>query len=105
MGLREYTNEYKIEAVKLVRKVGVKQAAVELGVPKGTIYGWVEKEKIGEIDLGVGSRTPSNVLSLAEENKVLREKTKDQEKEIARLNKLNAFLDEASRFFASSQQK
>ena len=105
MGLREYTKEYKIEAVKLVRKVGVKQAAAELDIPKGTIYGWIEKEKTGEIDLGVGSRTPSNVLILAEENKVLREKTKEQEKEIARLNKLNAFLDEASRFFASSQQK
>jgi transposase len=105
MEVRKYTNEYKKEAVKLAKKIGTKLAATELGVPKGTIYGWLINERTGAIDLGVGSRTPENVMSLAEEMKVLREKNKELEKENARLNKLNAFLDEASRFFASSQQK
>ena len=105
MGTKEYTSEYKKEAVKLAKEVGAKQASLELDVPKGTLYGWLEKEKNGEIDLGVGSRTPSNALSLAEEIKVLREKNKEYEKEIARINKINTFLEEATRFFAASRQK
>jgi transposase len=102
---KEYTSEYKKEAVKLAKEVGAKQAATELGVPPGTLYGWLDKEKKGEIDLGAGSRTPSNALSLAEEIKLLREKIKEYEKENARINKVNTFLEEATRFFATSRQK
>lgn len=105
METREYTGEYKKEAVKLAKEVGTKQASIELGVPKGTLYGWLKKEDKGEIDLGVGSRTPSNALSLVEEIKVLREKNKAYEKENARLNKINTFLEEATRFFVASRQK
>jgi len=105
MGTKEYTIEYKKEVIKLAKEVGATQAGMELGVPKGTLYGWLDKGKNGEIDLGVGSRTPSNALFLAEEIKVLREKNKEYEKENARLNKINTFLEEATRFFAASRQK
>jgi len=105
MAVKEYTMEYKKQAIKLAKEVGAKQACSELDVPKGTLYGWLEKEKKGEIDLGSGSRTPSNTLSLAEEIKALREKNKEYEKEIARINKVNTFLEEATRFFAASRQK
>ena len=105
MGAKKYTIEYKKEAIKLAKEVGAKKTSIELGVPITTIYGWLQKEKSGEIDLGLGSRTPSNLLSLTEENKILREKNKEYEKENARINKLNAFLEEASRFFAASRQK
>jgi transposase len=105
MAAKEYTVDYKKQAVKLVKEVGVKQAATELNVPKGTLYGWIEKEKTGEIDLGAGSRTPTDALTLAAENKTLREKIKEFEKENARLHRENTFLEEASRFFAGSRQK
>ena len=105
MGAKEYTMEYKKEAIKLSKEVGAKQAMTELNLPRGTLYGWLAKEKTGEIDLGVGSRTPSNALALAEEIKILREKNKEYEKEIARINKINTFLEEATRFFAVSRQK
>lgn len=29
---KQYTNEYKAEAVKLTRKIGITKAAIELGV-------------------------------------------------------------------------
>lgn len=105
MGAKQYSIEYKKEALKLVNEVGTTKAMEELGIPKGTLYGWIAKEKRGEIDLGIGTRSPSDTLSLAEEVKQLRKQVKDYEKEIARINKLNTFLDEASRFFASSRQK
>ncbi len=105
MGTKDYTMEYKKEAIKLAKEVGAKQAIKELNIPRGTLYGWLAKEKTGEIDLGAGSRTPTNVLTLAEENKALREKVKEYEKENARLAKTNTFLEEATRFFAASRQK
>jgi len=105
MGAKEYTIEYKKEAIKLSKKIGAKQASVELGVPISTLYGWLRKEESGEIDLGTGSRAPSNLLSLTEEIEFLREKNKEYEKENARINKINTFLEEATRFFAASRQK
>ena len=55
---------------------------MELGVPKGTLYGWFKKEETGDIDLGAGSRTPSNALSLAAEIKILREKTRNTKRKM-----------------------
>ena len=38
---RTYPAEYKAEAVKLARETSVKTASDELGVPYGTLNGWV----------------------------------------------------------------
>ena len=105
MQAREYSLDYKKEAIKLAKEIGVTPASEELKVPKNTLYGWMKKEEKGEIDLGPGTRTPANLLALAEENKRLKEKLKEVEKENEKLRKTNTFLDEASRFFAGSRQK
>jgi transposase len=102
---RKYTSEFKAQAVKLAREVGQPRACAELGIPKGTISGWMRSARQGEIDLGLGSQTPESGLTLAGELKACREKLKQQEKEIARLRKENEFLDEASRFFAQGRKK
>lgn len=34
---KQYTKEYKTEAVKLVRGIGTTKAVMELGVPKSTL--------------------------------------------------------------------
>ncbi len=44
-------------------------------------------------------------MSLAEELEVLRKQVKDQNKQIQRLKDENAFLEEASAFFAASRLK
>ena len=46
---KQYSEEYKKEAVKLAKEIGNKAAAEELGIPKGTIGTWVSKAKAGEI--------------------------------------------------------
>lgn len=38
---KKYEKEYKVEAVKQSRKIGKSQAAKELEIPEGTLYGWV----------------------------------------------------------------
>ena len=102
---KTYTPEYKAEAVKLAREVGNQQAALDLGVPAGTIGTWVHKAKIGEIDLGPGQQSPKGALTLAAELQAVREKNKQLEKEITRLKKENVFLEEASAFFVASRQR
>jgi len=102
---RTYTKEYKMESVKLAKEIGIDQAVKELDIPKGTLYGWLRLEQNGEIDLGRGSRSPGESLSLAEELQMCRKKIKNLEKENSRLAKENEFLEEASRFFAGSRKR
>lgn len=102
---RRYDKEYKIQALKLVKEVGGARTAQELGIPEGTIYTWMKEERKGNLDIGSGSRTPENSLSLAEELTLARKQIKDQEKEIKRLKEENEFLAEASAFFAASRRK
>ena len=39
---RKYDHEYKVQAVKLARKIGGAKASKELGVPEGTIHTWLK---------------------------------------------------------------
>ena len=102
---KKYNNEYKKEAIKLCKEIGITKAGLELGVSKSTLSGWVSKVNNGEIDLGLGNQTPQNGMSLVEEIQALRKANKEQSKEIKRLNELNEFLEEASAFFAASRRK
>lgn len=102
---RQYTAEYKAEAVKLVQEVGNGQASVELGVPPSTLSHWVRAARTGVIDTGAGTQTPQGAMTLAAETQQLRAENKKLAKRIRELEETNAFLEEASAFFAASRQK
>ena len=104
-GSRNYSKEYKAEAVKLGRQIGARKAALELGIPYGTVSGWLHDARKGLIDTGAGTQTPGSALTQASEIQRLRDENKAQAKEIKRLREENAFLEEASAFFAASRQK
>ena len=102
---RQYDMDYKIQSVKLANEIGLTKAARELGVSPSTLTGWIRASKEGRINLGFGTQTPSSAMSLAEELEMLRKQVKDQNKQIQRLKEENAFLEEASAFFAASRLK
>ncbi|MCR5517385.1 MAG: transposase [Lachnospiraceae bacterium] len=103
---RKYDSEYKIQAVKLAQEMGsCKRAAKELGISPDTLYGWIKAAKEGRLNIGFGAHTPEGALTLNEELIMLRKKVREQEKEINRIKKENAFLEEASAFFAASRLK
>ena len=69
---REYEEEYKVQAVKLAKNIGsAKAAAEELQIPVNTLYGWMQKVKTAELDIGCGERSPEEALSIAKENQQL----------------------------------
>lgn len=102
---RTYDMEYKKQAVKLALEIGVAKAAGELGVHANTLHTWMHQYRLGNIDLGPGTRTPQSATTLSEEVQILRKQLKEQNKEIRRLQEENEFLEEASAFFAASRLK
>ena len=103
---REYDEEYKVQAVKLAKNLGsAKAAAEELQIPVNTLYGWIQKVKTAELDIGYGERSPEKALSIAKENQQLKKRIKALEKENRRLSEMNEFLEDAAAFFAASRQK
>ena len=100
-----YDKEFKVQAVKLGREIGFSKAAKELGINTDTLYGWNKSAKEARLDLGLGTQTPDTAMSFTEEVQSLRQKNREQAKEIARLKEENEFLAEASAFFAASRRK
>ena len=62
---RTYDMEYKIQAVKLAKKLGGAKAAAELGIPENTMYAWTKAAREGRLNVGSGSHTPQTAMSLA----------------------------------------
>jgi len=103
---REYEKEYKVQAVKLAKKNRInKSRRRSCKIPVNTLYGWIRKAKMGELDIGCGERSPEESLNIAEENQQLKKQIKALEKENKRLHEMNEFLEDAAAFFAASRQK
>lgn len=105
MAQKRYDQDYKVQAVKLAKEIGINKAAKEIEIAPSTVSGWVKASKEGVLDLGAGSHTPDSALSLTEELIALKKQVKEQSKEIKRLKEENEFLEEASAFFAASRRK
>ena len=102
---KQYENEYKVQAVKLAKKIGAVNVANELQIPVNTLYGWIRKAKSRSLDIGCGERSPEESLNIAEENQQLKKRIKALEMENKRISEMNAFLEDAAAFFAASRQK
>ena len=98
---KKYDRSYKEQSVKLALEIRVKRASKEL--PYGTLYGWVQSAKNGDLD--IEKRTPENAMSLAEEIRQLRSEVKRLNKENKRFQEERDFLNEAAAFFAASRRK
>lgn len=101
--VKQYSREYKEEAMKLAEEKGCKNASIELGISYHTLYDWIKQAR--KENLHLEKRGDSNVSKLEEELQQLRRENKEQAKEIKRLQEENNFLSEATAFFAASRQK
>ena len=89
MKRRKFTNEFKQEAVKLVREQGLKKAAAarDLGISATTLHNWLNRDRVGMLNPQSPQRQEQ------EELKLLR-------KENARLKQEQEILKKATAFFA-----
>ena len=101
--VKQYSREYKEEAVKLAEEKGCKNASEELGISYHTLYDWIKQARKGNLHLE--KRSDSNVSKLEEELQQLRRTNKELAKENKRLQEENEFLAEATAFFAASRQR
>ena len=46
---RQYTDEFKVEAVKLAESIGGNQAAKRLGVPESSLWNWIRLSRSGKL--------------------------------------------------------
>ena len=100
---KQYDKTYKEQAVRLAEEKGCKEASDELGVPYGTLYGWVRLAKSGDIHLE--NRTAENITGLEDELQQVKRANKELVKENKRLQEENEFLAEETAFFAASRQR
>lgn len=89
MSSKRYTVEFKAEAVKLSLKIGVYQAARELGVTSSSLYKW---QKQAHPSSDSPQEAPCS-LTQAEEIKALK-------KALARAQEERDILKKATQFFA-----
>ena len=101
--VKQYSREYKEEAIRLAEEKGCKNASEELGISYHTLYDWIKQARKGNLHLE--NRSNSNVSKLEEELQQLRKANKELSKQVKQLEEENEFLAEATAFFAASRQK
>lgn len=96
---RRYTDEFKLDAVKLAEAVGGTEAARRLGIPDSSLFNWVRLDRTGKLSVrasgsGSAKRVPSE---LEAENARLR-------RELASAKLDVDILKKAAAYFANESQ-
>lgn len=86
-----YTPEFRRQAVGLAERIGLNRAAKELGVSRGSVQTWKDKQKKGQ-------PIEAKEITLEEENRRLH-------KENEELKKVNYILRRAAAVFSQDQLK
>jgi transposase len=91
--MRQYSKEFKEQALKLSDEIGLKKASEQLGINYGTLADWRKKRK-KKINVQVAPDTSQ-----------LTEREKQLIKENLELKEANEILKDALGFFAKDRKK
>ena len=96
---REYTDEFKQEAVRLAESIGGHPAAKRLGIPQSTLTNWARRSRAGELGGPAASAGPAKrpLSELEAENSRLR-------RELASAKLDNEILRKATVYFAKESR-
>jgi transposase len=96
---RQYTDEFKVEAVKLGESIGGNHAAKRLGIPESSLWNWIKLSRAGKLKAAVGA--PVSVKrSLSEveaENARLRKELASAKLDLEIVKKAAAYFAKESR--------
>jgi transposase len=96
---RQYTAEFKVEAVKLGESIGGNQAAKRLGIPESSLWNWIKLSRTGELKMAVGSAVGVKrpVSELEAENARLRRELASTKLDLEIVKKAAAYFAKESR--------
>ena len=46
---RRYTDEFRVEAIRLGESIGGNQAAKRLGIPESSLWNWMRRSRLGKL--------------------------------------------------------
>jgi len=100
---RQYTDEFKVDAIRLAETVGQHEAARRLGVPVATLGNWSRRSRSSE-DAGetsardvIAARSTRPISELEAENSRLRKELASAKLDIEILRKATAYFAKGSR--------
>lgn len=100
---RQYTNEFKVEAIRLAETVGQHEAARRLGVPVATLGNWSRRSRGSEDGVEtsgrdvIAARVTRPISELEAENSRLRKELASAKLDIEILRKATAYFAKGSR--------
>jgi len=96
---RQYTDEFKVEAVRLAESVGGNQAAKRLGIPDSSMWNWLRLSRAGKLKAmrGISTQTKPGVRDLEAENERLRRELANAKMDLEIVKKAAAFFAKESR--------
>jgi len=95
---RKYTDEFKVEAMRLAESVGVAAAAKRLGVPDGNLRNWVKPGRVGKVEAFPVAKPVKRTLSDVEaENDRLRRELESTQLDLEIVKKAAAYFARESR--------
>lgn len=96
---RQYTDEFRVEAVRLAESIGGNKAAKRLGIPDSSLWNWLQLSRSGKLKATDGMAVPVK-RSLAEaeaENARLRRELASTKLDLEIVKKAAAYFAKESR--------
>lgn len=96
---RQYTTEFKIEAVRLADSIGGNAAATRLGIPDSSLWNWIRLSRAGKLGEATMSTTPVKRSSseLEAENSRLRRELASTKLDLEIVKKAAVYFAKESR--------
>ncbi len=96
---RQYTQEFKLEAVRLAESIGGTQAAQRLGIPDSSLWNWIKLSREGKLKNleGLAPNKKRSVSALEAENERLRRELANAKLDLEVVKKAAAYFAKESR--------
>ena len=96
---RQYTDEFKVEAVRLGESIGNSRAAKRLGIPDSSLWNWIRLNRAGKLRVAEGSTVPvkRSVVEVEAENARLRRELASTKLDLEIVKKAAAYFAKESR--------
>jgi transposase len=96
---RQYTDEFKVEAVRLGESIGVNQAAKRLGIPDSSLWNWIRLQRAGKLKVGDNGAVPvkRSMTEIEAENSRLRKELASTKLDLEIVKKAAAYFAKESR--------